>query len=49
MDKLIRKIEREVPKKSKAHKELKHLEKEDKKRDKIVERAREKLMRKKSK
>lgn len=36
MDKLIRKIEKEVPKKSKAHKELKHLEKEDKKRDKAV-------------
>ena len=35
MDKLIRKIEKDVPKKSKAHKELKHLEKEDKKRDKV--------------
>jgi len=33
MDQLIRNIEKQVPKKSKAHKELKHLEKEDKKRD----------------
>jgi hypothetical protein len=39
MDKLIRKIEKEVPKKSKAHKELKHLEKADKKRDKLVEKG----------
>jgi hypothetical protein len=37
MDKLIRKIEKEVPKKGKAHKDLKHLEKEDKKRDKTCE------------
>ena len=35
MDRLIREIEKEVPKKSKAHKDLKHLEKEDKARDKI--------------
>ena len=35
MDKLIRKIEKEVPKKGKAHKDLKHLEHEDKKRDKV--------------
>jgi hypothetical protein len=34
LDKLIRKIEKEVPKKGKAHKDLKHLEHEDKKRDK---------------
>lgn len=34
MDKMIRKIEKDVPKHSKAHKELKHLEKEDHKRDK---------------
>lgn len=37
MDKLIRKIEKDVPKKGKAHKELKHLEHEDKKRDKVCE------------
>ena len=37
MDKLIRKIEKEVPKKGKAYKDLKHLEKEDKKRDKVCE------------
>lgn len=37
MDAKIRKIEREVPKKSKAHKDLKELERMDKKRDKIVE------------
>lgn len=48
MDKQIRKIEREVPKKSKAHKDLKKLEKMDKKHDKIVERA-EKMMHKKKK
>ncbi len=39
MDKMIKKIEKDVPKKSKAHKELKHLEKEDKKRDKLVEKG----------
>jgi hypothetical protein len=39
MDALIRKIEKNVPKKSKAHKELKHLEKADKKRDKLVEKG----------
>lgn len=48
LDKLIRKIEKEVPKKSKAHKELKHLEREDIKRDKIVEKAK-KVMKKKKK
>ena len=37
MDKLIRKIAKEVPKKGKAHKDLKHLEKEDKARDKICD------------
>ena len=46
MDKLIRKIEKEVPKKGKAHKDLKHLEKEDKKRDKVCEYG-EKMMKKK--
>jgi hypothetical protein len=46
MDKLIKKIEKEVPKKSKAHKELKHLENEDKKRDKVCA-AGEKMMHKK--
>lgn len=45
MDKLIRKIEKEVPKKSKAHKDLKHLEHMDKKRDKIMEKT--KMMKKK--
>ena len=40
MDAKIRKIEREVPKKSKAHKDLKSLEKADKKRDKLVEKGR---------
>lgn len=39
MDKLIRKIEKEVPKKGKAHKDLKYLEHEDKKRDKLVEKG----------
>lgn len=48
MDKLIRKIEREVPRKGKAHKDLKHLEKLDKKHDKVVEKA-EKMMKKKKK
>ena len=46
MDKLIRKIEKDVPKKSKAHKELKHLEKADKKRDHLVEKG--KMMKKKA-
>lgn len=40
MDKKIRKIEHEVPKKGKAHKDLKSLEKMDKKRDKLVEKGR---------
>jgi len=40
MDKKIRKIEKEVPKKSKAHKDLKQLEKMDKKRDKLVDKGR---------
>jgi len=47
MDKLIRKIEKEVPKKSKAHKELKHLEREDKKRDKECEYGKNMLKKKK--
>jgi hypothetical protein len=46
MDKLIKKIEGHVPKKSKAHKELKHLEKEDKKHDKKIEKC-DKMMGKK--
>lgn len=37
MDKMIKKIAKEVPQQSKAKKDLKHLEKEDKKRDKVVE------------
>ena len=37
MDKQIRKIEKEVPKKSKAKKDLKKLEAMDKKRDKVCE------------
>jgi hypothetical protein len=48
MDKLIRKIEKEVPKHGKAHKDLEHLEKEDKKRDKFVD-AGKKAMHKKNK
>ena len=48
MDAKIRKIEREVPKKSKAHKDLKELEKMDKKRDKACEIG-EKAMHKKKK
>lgn len=48
MDKLIRKIEKEVPKKGKAHKDLKHLEKEDKKRDKVCDYGK-KMMKKKKK
>jgi len=46
MDKLIRKIEKEVPKKSKAGKDLRHLEKMDIKRDKVVEKAK-KIVKKK--
>ena len=41
MDQLIRKIEKEVPKKGKAHKDLKHLEKADKKRDALVEKGKQ--------
>lgn len=48
MDKLIRKIEKEVPKKGKAHKDLKHLEHEDKKRDKVCKMG-AKMMKKKKK
>ncbi len=48
MDSLIRKIEKQVPKKSKAHKELKHLEHEDKKRDRAVKIGK-KMMHKKHK
>lgn len=48
MDKQIRKIEREVPKKSKAHKDLKKLEAADKKRDKYCK-AGERAMKKKKK
>ena len=40
MDAMIRKIEKEVPKKGKAHKDLKSLEKADKKRDTLVEKGR---------
>jgi hypothetical protein len=47
VDILIRKIEKHVPKKSKAYKELKHLEKEDKKRDKFVVQGK-KIMKKNS-
>jgi hypothetical protein len=47
MDKLIRKIEKEVPKKGKAEKDLKHLEKEDKKRDKICDYGKEMMKKKK--
>jgi hypothetical protein len=39
MDKLIRKIEKQVPRKGKVHKELEHLEKEDKKRDGLVKKG----------
>ncbi len=46
MDKAIRKIEKEVPKKGKAHKDLKKLEKMDKKRDKVCDYG-EKMMNKK--
>lgn len=49
MDAAIRKIEKEVPKKSKAHKDLKHLEKEDKKRDKICDMGKKAMMAKKKK
>ena len=48
MDKQIRRIEHEVPKKSKAHKDLKKLEKADKKHDKVIEKAK-KMMKKKHK
>lgn len=48
MDRAIRKIEKEVPKKSKAHKDLKKLETADKKRDKYVD-AGKKAMKKKGK
>lgn len=49
---MIRKIEKEVPKKGKAHKDLKHLEKEDKKRDKVCDLGKcveKKMMKKKHK
>lgn len=46
MDKMIKKIEKEVPKKSRAHKDLKKLAVADKKRDKYCE-AGEKSMKKK--
>jgi hypothetical protein len=51
MDKLIRKIEKEVPKKSKAKKDLKHLETADKARDKTCELGEKakKMMKKNSK
>lgn len=39
MDKLIKKIEKEMPKKGKAKKDMKHLEKMDHKRDKLVEKG----------
>jgi hypothetical protein len=48
MDAKIRKIEREVPKKGKAHKDLKQLEKMDKKRDKVCDYG-EKMLKKKKK
>jgi len=48
MDKAIRKIEKEVPKKGKAHKDLKKLEVMDKKRDKVCAMG-EKAMKKKKK
>ncbi len=47
MDKLIKKIEKDVPKKSKAHKELKHLEKEDHKRDKVCDYGKKMMAKKK--
>ena len=49
MDKAIRKIEKEVPKKGKAHKDLKHLEKEDKARDKVCAMGKKAMMMKKKK
>jgi hypothetical protein len=48
MDAMIRKIEKEVPKKGKAHKDLKSLEKADKKRDKVCDYGKE-MMKKKGK
>jgi hypothetical protein len=48
MDRMIRKIEKEVPKKGKAHKDLKKLEVADKRRDKVCAMG-EKMMRKKHK
>lgn len=39
MDKLIKKISKEIPKKSKAKKDLSHLMKEDHKRDSLVEKG----------
>jgi len=48
MDKKIRQIEKEVPKHGKAHKDLKQLEKMDKKRDKVCKMG-EKEMKKKKK
>lgn len=47
MDAKIRKIEKEVPKKSKAHKDLKELESMDKKRDKLVEKGKKSMKGKK--
>lgn len=47
MDKLIRKIEKEVPKKSKAKKDLKHLETADKARDKVCDYGKKMMSKKK--
>jgi len=47
MDRLIRKIEKEVPKKGKAEKDLKHLEKMDKKRDRFVAAGKKEMAKKK--
>lgn len=49
MDKKIRAIEKEVPKKGKAHKDLKQLEKMDKKRDHVCDVGKKAIAMKKKK
>lgn len=52
MDKLIKKISKEIPNKGNAQKDLKHLAHEDKKRDKVCNLGKaveKKMMKKKSK
>lgn len=49
MDRKIKAIEAEVPKHSKAHKDLKQLEKMDKKRDKVCDLGKKEMKKEKEK